>query len=74
MVTAALRQADVYGAGVTVVTLKLAFTQALAVLARVIGGAGVVVIARQKVVGVDAANGSIAAVICADITVITIKW
>jgi hypothetical protein len=70
---ATIWQADVLGARIEIVAVLAALTNALAIYAEVIGGAGVLVIALRNICQMHAADVHIAAVISARIVIIAVK-
>jgi hypothetical protein len=66
--------AAIRGAGIAVITVQSGATNAGASSTGITGGARIAIVTARGVVGVDTAGFSTAAVIGADVAVVTIRW
>lgn len=73
MLTATFRQTNVFGAGISVITLKATNAEALTLIASVISSAGVEVVTGSLVELVHAARFSITTVVGAKIAIFTVE-
>ena len=73
VLAAALRKADVFGAGIAVIAFKAAVAEALPLVADIFDGAGVEVVAGRLIEGVDTAGLGITAIVGTDVTVVALQ-